>query len=500
MWHEPRVTTVEVMTSGKHGRLILPVILSATFMVSFDYMVVNVATPSLQRDLHAGPVALELVIAGYAFTYASGMVTGGRLGDLFGHRRLFLVGMAAFTAASLLCGLAQSPVQLVAARLLQGLTGAAMVPQVLALISAALPAADRPRAMAWYGVVLGGGGVAGQIGGGLLLQADPLGLGWRTIFLVNVPVGAAALALAARSLPGTRSDRRPRLDPAGAAGISGALALALVPLAMGREQGWPAWTWISLGASVPVLAATLWWERRLARTGGEPLLDLGLFRARSFDLGLALNVAFLASFGSMNVVLTMLLQGGLRLTPLEAGLEFGPMAVLTMVASLFGRPLVARFGLKVLVCGTVVSALGVLAMAAELHVLGGDVTAPWLLAPLGLVGLGGGLTLPSVIGAVMSGIRPAQAGAASGVLSTAQQFSGATGVAVLGAIFFAALGAHPGRAAFASAAETAIWADFALTVAAVVLAGLFLRPAAPAPTPAPSPAVPEREPLLDKRV
>ncbi|WP_344270521.1 MFS transporter [Actinomadura napierensis] len=486
------------MASAKHGRLVLPVILSATFMVSFDYMVVNVATPSLQRDLHAGPIALELVIAGYAFTYASGMVTGGRLGDLFGHRRLFLFGMAAFTAASLLCGLAQSPGQLVAARLLQGLTGAAMVPQVLALITSAFPAEERPRAMAWYGVVLGGGGIAGQVGGGLLLQADLFGLGWRTIFLVNVPVGAAALVLAARSLPGTRSGRRPRLDPAGAAGISGALALALVPLALGREQGWPAWTWISLAASVPVMAATLLWERRLARTGGEPLLDLGLFRARSFDLGLAINVAFLASFGSMNVVLTMLLQGGLRLTPLEAGLEFGPMALLTMVASLFGRPLVARFGAGVLVCGTVVTALGVLALAAQLHVLGGDVTAAGLLVPLGLVGLGGGLTLPSVIGAVMSGIRPAEAGAASGVLSTAQQFSGATGVAVLGAIFFGALGAHPGRAAFASAAETAIWADFGLTLVTVVLALLFLRPAAPAADPAPS--APAREPILDKRV
>ncbi|WP_433466675.1 MFS transporter [Spirillospora sp. CA-128828] len=473
------------MISETRSRLVLPVILCATFMASFDYMVVNVATPSFERDLHAGPIALELVIAGYAFTYAGGMVTGGRLGDLFGHRRLFVLGMAAFTVASLLCGLAQSPSQLVAARLLQGLTGAAMVPQVLALITASLPASARTHAMAWYGVVLGGGGIAGQVLGGLLLQVDVLGLGWRAIFLVNVPVGAAAIGCALRVLPAARSGRRPRLDPVGAVGVSGALALVLVPLAMGREQGWPAWTWVSLAASVPVVAGTLGWERRLTRAGRDPLLDLGLFRARSFTLGLAINVTFLASFGGVNLVLTLLLQGGLGLTPFEAGLTFGPMALLTMVSSLLGRRLVDRFGPRVLVCGAIVNAVGVLTFAVELDVLGGGVTAAWLLVPLGLLGLGGGLTLPSVIGAVLSGIEPSRAGAASGVLTTAQQFSGAAGVAVLGAVFFASLGTHPDRAAFAAAAETAAWAGVALVMASVLLTLLFPRPAVPAPGPEP---------------
>src|SRR6185295_14834655 len=218
----------------------LPVVLLTMFMAGFDIWVVNVAAPSLQRDLHVSDAALQLIVGGYAFMYASGMVTGGRLGDLVGYRRMFMTGVAAFAVASLLCGLARSPAELVGARLLQGLAGAAMVPQVLALITATFPVPERSRALAWFGVTMGLAFVSGQILGGLLLQADVFGLGWRAIFLVNVPVGAAALAL--------------------------------VPLTLGHDEGWPAWTWACLAACVPVFALTLAWERKLNRRGGEPLL------------------------------------------------------------------------------------------------------------------------------------------------------------------------------------------------------------------------------------
>ena len=191
----------------------LPVVLLAMFMAGFDIWVVNVAGPSLQRDLHVSDAALQLIVGGYAFMYASGMVTGGRLGDLAGYRRMFLAGVASFAVASLLCGLARSPAELVGARLLQGLAGAVMVPQVLALITATFPAPQRSRALAWFGVTMGLAFVSGQILGGLLLQADVLGLGWRAIFLVNVPVGAATLTAAALVVPRARGRRRPRLDP-----------------------------------------------------------------------------------------------------------------------------------------------------------------------------------------------------------------------------------------------------------------------------------------------
>lgn len=187
--------------SSIHRRLLLPVILAALFMYGFDLNVVNVAIPSLQRELRAGQAALELIVGGYAFSYAAGLVTGGRLGDLVGHRRMFLLGMAAFTAASVLCGIAGSPAELVGARLVQGLAAATMVPQILALIVSNYPPAARPKALAWFGVTAAVSGVFGQVGGGLLLDADVLGLGWRVIFLLNLPVGVVVMALAARVLP-----------------------------------------------------------------------------------------------------------------------------------------------------------------------------------------------------------------------------------------------------------------------------------------------------------
>ena len=300
--------------------LMLPVVLLAMFMAGFDIWVVNVAGPSLQRDLHVSDAALQLIVGGYAFMYASGMVTGGRLGDLAGYRRMFMIGVAGFAVASLLCGLARSPAELVGARLLQGLAGAVMVPQVLALITATFPARERSRALAWFGVTMGLAFVSGQILGGLLLQADVLGLGWRAIFLVNVPVGAAALIAAALVVPPARGRRRPRLDPLGAAGVSASVALALVPLTLGHDEGWPAWTWACLAACVPVFALTLAWERRLNRRGGEPLLDLPLFRDRAFAAGAALNFALVFFFGSFMFVLTLLLQDGLGQSPLRAGL------------------------------------------------------------------------------------------------------------------------------------------------------------------------------------
>ncbi|MFC5183969.1 MFS transporter [Actinomadura harenae] len=443
-------------------RLTLPVILSATFMASFDYMVVNVAAPSLQRDLHAGSAALELVIGGYAFTYASGLVTGGRLGDLFGHRRMFALGMAAFTLASLLCGIAPDAGTLVAARLLQGLTAAAMVPQVLALITASFGAEERARAMAWFGVVMGLGGVCGQVFGGLLLQAGVFGLGWRTIFLVNVPVGVVATLLATRVLPGAGTRTGPRLDLVGVLGVSSGLGLALVPLVLGRQEGWPLWAWPSLAASVPVLAATLLWERRTA----EPVVDLTLFRARSFSVGSALNVAFMMSFGSLMLVNTLLLQYGFGLSPVRSGLTFGPLALATMAASLGGRRVTARYGRRALTAGCVITASGIVGIEVALRAGGGPVE---LLLPLTLLGLGSGLTLPGVIGAALGGVRPERAGAAAGLLTTFQQFSAAIGVAVFGAVFFSLAGRH----GLVGAARLTLLGDLALTLLTVPLSLLL---------------------------
>jgi EmrB/QacA subfamily drug resistance transporter len=466
--------------------LMLPVILSATFMAIFDFFVVNVAAPSLQLDLHAGDAALELIVGGYAFTYASGMVTGGRLGDIFGYRRLFMIGMASFAVASLLCGLAQTPGQLIVARLFQGLTGAVMVPQVLALITAAFPATERARAMSWFGAVVGLASVAGQVLGGLLLSANVFGLGWRAIFLVNVPIAAAALGISVKLVPHAKGARRPRLDPVGALGLSSGLGLALVPMILGRSEGWPVWTWAMLASAVPVLAVTLWWERRLTRRAGEPLLDLALFGNRSFSAGLAVNFAFMAFFGSFMFALTLALQSGLGMTPLRAGLTFGPLAIVFATVSMFGSRLFGRFGIRIVTAGAGVSVVGLTLMAITLSVLGGRISAPWLLPGMMLVGLGNGLLMPSIMGAVLSGVNRARAGAAAGVLTTVQQFASAAGVAVLGAVFFATIGGHPSRSEFARALEFVVVFDLAL--AAVAMALTLLLPRTPAAAPIDKPA------------
>ena len=432
----------------------LPVVLMAMFMAGFDIWAVNVAAPSLQHDLHVSDAALQLIVGGYAFMYASGMVTGGRLGDLFGYRRMFMIGVVTFAAASLLCGLSRSSGELVAARLVQGLTGAVMVPQVLALITATFPPAERPKALSWFGVTMGLGFVSGQILGGGLLSANVFGLSWRAIFLVNVPVGIAALVASAKLVPHAFSQRRPRLDPLGALGVSGSLALALVPLTLGRSEGWPVWTWVAMALALPVLGLTLLWERHLAHSDGQPLLDLVLFRDRAFSAGLVVNFGLVFFFGSFMFVLTLLLQEGLAQSPIHAGIEALPLAFTGL-----------RYGASL---------------------------TGWDLAPAtAVIGLGQGIALPSLIGAVLQHVQPARAGAAAGILTTTQQFGAASGIAVIGAIFYGALGSGvPSRGMFVHGMELGMTVDAVLLVAAALVTLLLPRRAAsrPAVQPAGEPA------------
>jgi EmrB/QacA subfamily drug resistance transporter len=467
------------VTAGQDGHprrwLMLPVILIAMFMAGFDIWAVNVAAPSLQRDLHVSEAALQLIVGGYAFMYASGMVTGGRLGDLFGYRRLFLIGVVSFALASLACGLAPSSSVLVVFRLVQGLTGAVMVPQVVALITAVFPARERSRALAFYGATMGFGFVSGQILGGGLIQANIFGLGWRAIFLVNVPIGVLAVIAAIIVVPHAQGRHRPRLDPLGAVGVSGALALALVPLTLGRDEGWPVWTWVSLAAALPVLAATLAWERRLTRAGGEPLLDLALFRDRAFSAGLLLNFVAIFFFGSFMFVLTLLLQSGLGLSPLHAGIVNLPLALAFIAMTLLGPKVAARLGPRSITVGAGFAMVGTIALALIALRSGGQLTG-WDTAPAtALIGIGQGLMVPSLMGAVLTHVRPEQAGAAAGVLTTTQQFAIACGVAIIGAIFYEVIGGAPTRASFVSGLTVVAWVDAGLLVLAAVLTFLLPR-------------------------
>lgn len=444
--------TAVAATTGKHGRRAVPagvlvVLLTATFMAQFDFFVVNVAAPSIRGDLHASESALEMVVGGYAFAYAAALVIGGRLGDLFGYRRLFVVGMAGFTVASALCGAAANPGELIGARLVQGLTAALMLPQVLAVISASSDPSERPRAIAWYGVAAGLGSIAGQVFGGLLVTADVATLGWRLIFLVNVPIGLVGAAFAHRLLP----DPSPRshavkwstIDPLGAFGLAGGLALALVPLTVGRSEGWPWWTWVCLGAAVPVLAATLWWQRVLRDRGGQPLLELSLFRARSFRSGFAAAFAFMASFASYMFALALLLQVGLGLNAFHAGLAFAPAGVGFSVTALLAPRMVRRYGNAAIIAGAVVAAVGLVALGIIARAGGDAAPVGWIVVVAALISTGNGIVVPSLIGMALRDVPAQHAGAGAGALATGQQFAGAAGVAGIGTLYFAT--AHSGQ-------------------------------------------------------
>ena len=454
---------------------VLAVLLSAMFMGQFDFFVVNVAAPSLRADLHTSEGALQLIVGGYAFAYAAGLVTGGRLGDLFGYRRLFVAGMAGFAFSSLACSLAGSPDQLVAARLAQGLTAAAMLPQVLALITATVPATARPRAIAWYGVASGLGAITGQVLGGALITADIAGLGWRAVFLVNVPAAALAASLAWRVLPTPPRRQRPSLDPLGAIGSTATVGAVLVPLTVGRSEGWPPWTWACMAAAIPLAMATLAWQRRLSKTGGLPLLDLTLLRTPTFRFGLAANAAFMCYFGSFMFTLTLLLQVGLHLDALDAGLVFAPAGVAFSVGALVGRPLLRRYGRHAVLAGSLLTAASLGLLALSLHSGGVHTGLAWIVAPTAAASLGNGIVLPSLIGGALVEVTPERAGLAAGALNTAQQFASAIGVATVGALFFTALHAYHGVFGYPMAMTWAAIADVTLVLLVAALIWLSIR-------------------------
>jgi EmrB/QacA subfamily drug resistance transporter len=430
--------------------VILAVVLVGTFMSVLDVAIVNVAVPSIRANLHASFAAVEFVIAAYSLVYGVLLVTGGRLGDVFGRKQMFLIGMAGFAAASALCGFAPGSTVLIAARALQGGFGALMVPQVLAIIQATFVGAELATALAAFGAVLGVSATVGQLIGGALISANIAGASWRPTFLVNVPIGVVGLVAAARVLPAGRAATRPRLDLVGVGLGSVALLLLAVPLVEGRDAGWPAWMIGCLVLSPVVFTAFSLYEQRLAASGADPLLHPRLFRQRAFTAGLGITVTFIIANAGSLFMLALYLQVGLGFTPLEAGLTYTPTAAAFFLASLFAPRLVPILGRTVLSVGYATAAVGYLLTMTVAEAAGSSVTG-WELAPaLFVVGLGQGLGATPLFGTVLSGVDVADAGMASGVLTTAVELGMMLGVAVLGLVFFALLGT-PSPAEHASA-------------------------------------------------
>ncbi len=408
-------------------------------MVVLDFFIVNVALPSLQRRLHAGAGATEWVVAGYGIALAAFLVTAGRLGDALGRRRMFVAGLVLFTLASAACGAAPDASTLVAARVAQGLGAALLSPSVLSIVGVLYDGGERTRALALYGLVLGLAAVGGQLIGGVLIHLDLAGLGWRSCFLINVPVGLCALALAPALVPESRAARREALDPWGTLLLTAALLALVVPLVEGRQHGWPLWSWCCLATTPLLLGLLALQQRARARRGTSTLLAPALLRERAFTGGLGLQLFFWAGQASYFLVLALYLQEGRGMSALSSGAVFTLLAASYLAASAQAPRLTARFGRRLVLAGALVLAAGHLALLAAVASVGSGGSV-WTLAPgLLLAGAGMGLCITPLTDISLAPLQASSAGAASGALATVQQVGNSLGVAVTGVIFFGAL-------------------------------------------------------------
>ncbi len=456
-------------TSATRQWLVLAVVLMGTFMAILDVAIVNVAIPSIRQDLHASFGEVELVVTAYTLSYACLLVTGGRLGDLYGRKRLFILGLIVFGAASALCGAAPNSWMLIGARAAQGVGGALMYPQVLAIIQVTFAGEERVKALGIFGSVIGIAAIAGQILGGALLAADLWHLSWRPIFLVNVPLAVATMLAALFILPKDERQETVGLDFGGVALAVPALLLLIVPLLEGREFGWPPWMLACLVAAIPAFWLFIWYERRFGQRGGRPLIRIDLFASRNFAVGVPIAGLFMASYAGFLLILAIYLQVGLGFSPLHSGLVYTPSAVGFLITSLAAPRYVPLLGRHVLTVGYMIAALGLLGTAAAAFAAG-DRLIGFELAPfLFVAGLGQGLGMSPLVGTVIAGLEPREAGAGAGVVTTTLQVGNAVGIAVISLLFFALLGAAPPGPAFAHAFAKTLPVCAALLLAAALL-------------------------------
>ena len=447
----------------------LAILLTGAFLPPLDFFIVNVALPSIRADLGASPAALQGVMSGYAVAYAVLLILGGRLGDLYGRRRMFLIGLAAFAAASALCGLAWSPQALVAGRLVQGVASAILAPQALASIHHLFPAHEKPRALGFFGFMIGSASIVGQILAGVLIEGNAFG--WRAIFLVNLPVAALAIPAALIWLPESRGGSDSRLDLGGAFWLAAALFALVGPLIEGRELGWPLWTFAVL-ALAPVLGAIFWtYEKRLVARGGNPLVHPDAFREPGLLRGLTAVVVFYA-MASFFLIFPLYEELGLGASARTAGLAFLPFGVGFLIGSQFARVASAKLGALAASAGMTTTALAMLGLAALVRAHADLGLEPVLF----VMGLGQGTAMPTMIRSVIDRVDPRWSGLASGLVNATLQIGAALSVAVIGGLFFTLAGPTPDLASigYAFSVALAIIAA-ALVTGAATIAGLRRR-------------------------
>ncbi|MBS4431656.1 MFS transporter [Pectobacterium punjabense] len=468
-----RASALATTTANSPPWLGLSVLLMAGFVTIFDLFVVNVAIPSMQADLGASFAQIGFIVAGYELAFGVLLITGGRLGDVFGRRRLFVVGMVGFTIASALCGLAPDAGFLIGARLLQGLTAALLFPQVYASIRVNFNGHDSRRAFGLLGMTLGLAAIAGQVLGGWLVHANLFGLGWRSIFLINIPIGLLAI-VTARFIPESRTPQRPSLDWTGVALVSIGLTLLLVPLIEGPGQGWPTWCLWMLVAAVALLGIFYRQQERRRMAGHLPLVDMRLLAQRRFLLGVLLVLLVYSTSSSFFLCFALLVQMGLGLDPFLAGSIFAPCSVGFVLASLAAPRLIARWGTLAIIAGALVYAVAIGLLVTQVQLAGADLVATRLIPVLIVVGAGQGFIMTPLLNLVLGLVDGPQAGMASGVISTVQQVGAALGVAVVGILFGSALATGDGAVAQAGQYVSAFVVGMLYNVGAALLVCILL--------------------------
>ena len=416
--------------------LILGVVLVGSFMAILDVFIVTQGLPSIKTTLGAGVSDLELVVSAYSLVYAVFLITGGRLGDILDRKRIFLFGMTVFTVASALAGYAPSAPFLVGARALQGLGAALMYPQVLSIIQVTFKGSERALALGLFAAISGIGAITGNIVGGLLIQLNLAGLAWRPIFLVNLPIGILGVIAGHLVLRPSRAERAPKLDLPGVGLISLFLVSLILPLAEGQQLGWPAWIILLLIASLPLLGVFVLYERKRTDEGADPLIDMDLFKHRSFTVGMPLVILIYLTTSGFFFSFVLFLQSGLGFSPLNSGLSFAVINAGFIAASLLGPRLIPRLGNRILSFAYALQAVGLVWTLFAVTSSGTGLTLSELAAPLVIFGLGAGFALSPLLGIILSGVPSQDVGAASGVVSTSIQIGNTVGISLFGLLFY----------------------------------------------------------------
>ena len=468
-----RPTDSQPSTAGGHGWGAVSIVLVGAFMALLDTTIVNVALPSIRSGLHASSASLEWIVSGYALAYGLALVPGGRAGDRFGHKRMFLLGLTIFTLASVACGVSQTQGEIVAARIVQGLGAGLFFPSISATIQHSFTGPARSKAFGVLGAVIGVSTALGPLLGGLIIAGVGVASGWRWVFLVNLFIGAVAIPLAAWRLPRADAYTKRGFDPVGLILLTGGLLLLLIPLVEGQEVGWPAWTWICLGGCVIVFALLALWEVRADARGNDPLLKPGLLRQTSFSAGAIFAIAFFGGFASIFFTLSILWQEGLGHSALITGVVIAPYSVGTLIAAANSDKLSGRLGRMVLVLGCSLLLAGLALVILVIHLTSPAVSGWDLLGPLLLAGLGTGMTIAPNQDFVLATVPRREAGTAAGVLGTAQRVGTAVGIAIIGTVLFGSLkfvpGPHAVASAFTHSAQLALLANLGFMIVALIL-------------------------------